>query len=180
MQDDFASLYAYNRWADRLILDACRKLTAEQYGSEPVPGWTSVRSSIVHIAVVTEGWLRGVAGETAFQNVPTEENCRPWTMLSGCLMGRTGSSSPPTFADAGDPVHPPDLQRPRSYRCAAAVGRAPAHRQPLHLSPRPGRGQAQAHGRRAAHDRLYQVGHGTDAGARLNQAAGQDRSLRPR
>ena len=73
MQDDFASLYAYNRWSDRLILDACRKLTAEQYGSEPVPGWTSVRSSIVHIAIVTEGWLRGVAGETAFQNVPTEE-----------------------------------------------------------------------------------------------------------
>ena len=71
MNDDFASLYAYNRWADRLILDACRKLTAEQYAAEPVPGWSSVRSSIVHIAVVTEGWLRGVAGETV-QNFPTE------------------------------------------------------------------------------------------------------------
>jgi uncharacterized damage-inducible protein DinB len=73
MNDDFASLYTYNRWADRRILDACRKLTAEQYGSEPLPGWPSVRSSMVHIAVATEGWLRAVAGE-AVENVPTEED----------------------------------------------------------------------------------------------------------
>ena len=55
MNDDFVSLFAYNRWADRRVLGACRKLTAEQYIAEPVPGWSSVRSSIVHIAVVTEG-----------------------------------------------------------------------------------------------------------------------------
>jgi uncharacterized damage-inducible protein DinB len=71
MSDDFGALYAYNHWADRRILDACRKLTAEQYGSEPLPGWSSVRSSIVHIAVATEGWLRGVAGENV-ETVPTE------------------------------------------------------------------------------------------------------------
>src|SRR5271166_3670830 len=71
MNDDFASLYAYNRWADRRILEACRKLTPEQYGAEPVPGWSSVRSSIYHIAIVTEGWLRGVAGENV-QTFPTE------------------------------------------------------------------------------------------------------------
>lgn len=65
MNDDFASLFAYNRWADRRILDACRTLSAEQYAAEPVPGWSSVRSSIVHIAVATEGWLRGLAGEPA-------------------------------------------------------------------------------------------------------------------
>jgi uncharacterized damage-inducible protein DinB len=64
MKDDFVSLYAFNRWADRRVLDACRKLTAEQYVAEPVPGWSSIRSSIVHIAVVTEGWLRGLTGET--------------------------------------------------------------------------------------------------------------------
>jgi uncharacterized damage-inducible protein DinB len=71
MNDDFASLYAYNRWADQRVLDACRKLTAEQYASEPVPGWSSVRSSIYHIAIVTEAWLRGVAGENVTV-VPTE------------------------------------------------------------------------------------------------------------
>jgi uncharacterized damage-inducible protein DinB len=64
MTDDFISLFAYNRWADRRVLDACRKLTAEQYVAEPVPGWSSVRSTIVHIAVVTEGWLSGFEGQS--------------------------------------------------------------------------------------------------------------------
>ena len=64
MNDDFVSLYAFNRWANARVLDACRKLTGEQYAAEPVPGWSSVRSTIVHIAVVTEGWIRGLAGES--------------------------------------------------------------------------------------------------------------------
>ncbi len=64
MKDDFASQYAFNRWADRRVLDACRKLTPQQYVAEPVPGWSSVRSTVYHIAIVTEGWLRGLTGET--------------------------------------------------------------------------------------------------------------------
>ena len=71
MNDDFATLYAYNQWADGLVLDACRRLTAEQYVAEPVPGWSSVRSSIHHIAIVTAGWLRTVAGEQV-GSVPDE------------------------------------------------------------------------------------------------------------
>ena len=71
MRDDFASLYAYNRWADRRVLDVCRMLTPEQYVAEPAPGWSSVRSTVVHIAIVTDGWLRGVAGESV-QTVPAE------------------------------------------------------------------------------------------------------------
>ena len=39
--------------------------------AEPVPGWSSVRSSIVHIAVVTEGWLSGFEGVSG-QDVLTE------------------------------------------------------------------------------------------------------------
>src|SRR5947209_16495073 len=64
MNDDFVSLYAFNHWADRHVLGACRKLTAEQFVAEPVPGWSSVRSTLVHMAVVTEGWIRGLTGET--------------------------------------------------------------------------------------------------------------------
>jgi uncharacterized damage-inducible protein DinB len=73
MNDNFVSLFAYNRWADRRVLDACRKLTAEQYIAEPVAGWSSVRSSIVHIAVVTEGWLNGFEGESD-RDILTEAN----------------------------------------------------------------------------------------------------------
>src|SRR5262245_30585947 len=63
MHDDFASLFAVNRWANDKMLDACRKLTPEQYAAEPAPGWTPVRSTVYHIAVVTDGWLRGVADD---------------------------------------------------------------------------------------------------------------------
>jgi uncharacterized damage-inducible protein DinB len=73
MNDDFSSLFAFNRWADGKVLDACRKLSPAQYVAEPAPGWSSVRSTVVHIAVVTEGWLRGLTGE-AVESAPTEDD----------------------------------------------------------------------------------------------------------
>lgn len=79
MQDDFASLFAFNRWANAKMLDACRRLTPEQYAAEPVPGWASVRSTVYHIAVVTDGWLRTLAndpdqGMPAEADVPTPDD----------------------------------------------------------------------------------------------------------
>ena len=53
MKDDFTSLFAFNRWANAKMLDACRKLTAEQYAAEPVPGWGSVGSTVYHMSIVT-------------------------------------------------------------------------------------------------------------------------------
>src|SRR5262249_24852798 len=52
MNDDFASLYAFNAWANNKMLDACRKLSPEQYAAEPVPGWAPIRSTVYHIVVV--------------------------------------------------------------------------------------------------------------------------------
>jgi len=71
MQDDFASLFAFNRWANDKMLDACRGLTAEQYAAEPVPGWSSVRFTVWHIVIVTEGWLRTLADDPD-QSFPPE------------------------------------------------------------------------------------------------------------
>jgi uncharacterized damage-inducible protein DinB len=71
MQDDFVTLFAFNRWANAKMLDACRKLTAEQYGAEPAPGWPPVRTTVWHIVIVTEGWLRALAGEVV-QSFPAE------------------------------------------------------------------------------------------------------------
>ena len=61
MQDDVVALFEYDRWANGKVLDACRKLTAEQYVAEPAPGWSSVRSTIYHIAVASEFNLRALA-----------------------------------------------------------------------------------------------------------------------
>ena len=71
IQDDFVALFAYERWANRKVLDACRKLTAEQYGAEPVPGCSSVRSTVSHIALATEFNLRTLASDPD-DRIPTE------------------------------------------------------------------------------------------------------------
>jgi uncharacterized damage-inducible protein DinB len=71
MQDDFASLFAFNRWANSKMLDACRKSTPEQYAAEPAPGWSAVRSTVYHLAIVTDVWVRILAGDPD-TSVPTE------------------------------------------------------------------------------------------------------------
>jgi uncharacterized damage-inducible protein DinB len=71
MQDDVVALFAYDRWANARVLDACRKLTAEQYVAEPVPGWSSVRSTLSHIALATVFNLRTLADDPD-DSVPTE------------------------------------------------------------------------------------------------------------
>jgi uncharacterized damage-inducible protein DinB len=71
LQDDIVALFAYDRWANRKVLDACRKLSAEQCVAELVPGWASVRSSISHIALATEFNLRTLAGDPD-DRIPTD------------------------------------------------------------------------------------------------------------
>jgi uncharacterized damage-inducible protein DinB len=71
MQDDVVALFAYDRWANAKVLDACLELTAEQYGAEPVPGWSSVRSTVYHIVMATEFNLRTLAGGPE-DRIPTE------------------------------------------------------------------------------------------------------------
>jgi len=71
MQKDVVALFAYDRRANRKVLDACRKLTGEQYFAEPVPGWSSVRSTISHIALATEFNLRTLEGDRD-ERMPTE------------------------------------------------------------------------------------------------------------
>ena len=71
MQDDIVALFAFDRWANTKVLDTCRKLTAQQYVAEPVPGWSSVRSTVYHIAWVTDFHLRTLAGDPD-DSLPTE------------------------------------------------------------------------------------------------------------
>ena len=76
MQDDLKSLYAYNRWANDRVLAATGKLTHEQFIEPPVPGWTSVCATLLHIADATSIWSRRIRGELvtsrrAESDVPT-------------------------------------------------------------------------------------------------------------
>jgi uncharacterized damage-inducible protein DinB len=71
MQDDLVALFAFNKWANAKMLDTCRQLTQQQYTAEPVPGWSSVRFTVWHIAIVTDGWLKGLANDPD-DRFPTE------------------------------------------------------------------------------------------------------------
>jgi uncharacterized damage-inducible protein DinB len=77
-------LFAYDRWANTKVFDACRKLTAEQYVAEPVPGWSSVRSTIYHIAMATELNLRTLAGDPD-DKIPTEADLATVDDAAGLL-----------------------------------------------------------------------------------------------
>jgi uncharacterized damage-inducible protein DinB len=113
MTDDFASLYAFNRWANDKMLDACRKLSAEQYAAEPAPGWAPVRSTVYHIAVVTDGWLRTLADDPdqsfpAEADVPTADDAarildRAYRTLDAVLPTLTPErlAAPRTFSRRG-------------------------------------------------------------------------------
>lgn len=72
IQDDLPSLFAYTRWADDRVLAACGKLSAADYTREPAPGWSSLRSTLVHLAGATEAWARRLSGETVAA-MPTED-----------------------------------------------------------------------------------------------------------
>jgi uncharacterized damage-inducible protein DinB len=73
MNDDLISLYAFNRWANDRVVESIRGLMPEQYVQEPVPGWTSVRSSLVHIAGATWLWARRLRGEPVTKVVDENE-----------------------------------------------------------------------------------------------------------
>jgi uncharacterized damage-inducible protein DinB len=63
IDDDLRSLLAYNRWADETMLATVAQLSPEDYTREPVPGWASVRSSVVHAADAMDIWARRIDGE---------------------------------------------------------------------------------------------------------------------
>ena len=50
MQDDMASLFAFNRWATERSLDACRRISVEDY-VRALPGdVVSLRATVTHLA----------------------------------------------------------------------------------------------------------------------------------
>jgi uncharacterized damage-inducible protein DinB len=77
MTDDLASLFAYDRWANARMLDACRLVPPERYGEEPAPGWSSLRSTVAHIVAGTDVWTRRFQGETVNAYVPESELATP-------------------------------------------------------------------------------------------------------
>jgi hypothetical protein len=157
MQDDIAALFAYDRWANTKILDACRQLTAEQYVAEPVPGWSSVRSTIFHIVLVTEFHLRTLAGDPE-DSVPTEAGLA--TVDNAARMLERAYRR---FEELRPTLTPERLNamltvRGGGYTFTLPGGRVAPHCQSLHLPPQPGRLQAETVRDRTTMHRLLLLG----------------------
>jgi uncharacterized damage-inducible protein DinB len=63
IEDDYPSLYAYNRWANERTVAACRQLTTEEYERKIGGGWPSVRDTLVHVGSATKAWHDRLLGE---------------------------------------------------------------------------------------------------------------------
>ena len=64
MNDDFVTLFAFDRWADRRLIEAVRQLTPTQYAEPAAPGCPSVHEILVHLGDAADIWARRLAGET--------------------------------------------------------------------------------------------------------------------
>jgi uncharacterized damage-inducible protein DinB len=64
IQDDFPTLYAYNRWANDRTIASVRTLSTDEYEREQGGGWPSVRDTLVHIASATEAWHERFSGRS--------------------------------------------------------------------------------------------------------------------
>ena len=141
MTDDFATLFAYDRWANRLVLDACRGLSPEQYAAEPRrggprsgPPWPTSRSS-------PRGGSAASRASTSRRSRP-RPTCPRSTTRRGCLITPTRSST------RSCPASPPRRWPPRGPSAAVPgrdpppLGRPPPSGQSRDLPPRPDRLQA--------------------------------------
>jgi uncharacterized damage-inducible protein DinB len=110
MIDDLAMLFAYDRWAEARMLDACRLIPPERYGEEPAPGWSSVRSSVAHIAGGTELWLRRFLGQPVTGFLSESELATPDLVASHSAASHDG------FDRLVQGLSPDQLAAPFTYR----------------------------------------------------------------
>lgn len=75
---DIATLVSYTFWADRQVLNACERVSPEDFvrAATPDPGWHSLRGTLVHALDTAYGWRMalqnkedaGVIDENQFLN----------------------------------------------------------------------------------------------------------------
>ncbi len=159
MTNDLATLFAYDRWAEARMLDACRLVPPDRYGEEPAPGWSSLRATVAHLAAGADVWTRRFLGQPVDAYVPESELATPDDVAR--LSGANHDVLERLIAS----LSPDQLAAPFTYRTfrgqiehPPALGRPPPPRQPRHLPPGAGRLQAQAPGRRAPRHRLRHLG----------------------
>jgi uncharacterized damage-inducible protein DinB len=62
--EDFRTLYEYNAWANRRVLDACAALPPEQFNRPLGSSFPSIRDTLAHITVAEWIWTERWRGES--------------------------------------------------------------------------------------------------------------------
>ena len=137
---DFRTLYDYNSWANRRVLEACAPLSAEQFTRNNDSSFPSVRDTLAHICGAEWIWLERWNGRVPTGGIPAatdypdfETLKRRWAEVDSDLLGYIAS------------LGPADLNRVVQFKTLAGtpfsqqLGVLPAARcQSQHLSSRAG------------------------------------------
>ena len=97
---DFRTLYDYNSWANRRVLEACAPLSPEEFTRNNGSSFPSVRDTLAHICGAEWIWLerwkgRVPAGIPAAADYPDFETLkRRWTEVESDLLGYIASLAP--------------------------------------------------------------------------------------
>jgi uncharacterized damage-inducible protein DinB len=85
--EEVQDLYAFNRWANRRMLDAAAALDAEAYARALVSSFPSIRDTLVHMLSADWVWLRRWKGTSpdgmpeGWQGMPFDRLLDAWAAL---------------------------------------------------------------------------------------------------
>lgn len=71
--EDFRTLYEFNSWANRRVLDSCAALSPEQFTRDLGSSYKSVRDTLVHILGAEWIWLERWHGRSPQALLPAEQ-----------------------------------------------------------------------------------------------------------
>ena len=98
---DFRTLYDYNSWANRRVLEACASLSTEQLTRHNDSSFPSVRDTLAHICGAEWIWLERWNGRVPTGGIPAatdypdfETLRRRWTGIESDLLGYIASLKP--------------------------------------------------------------------------------------
>jgi uncharacterized damage-inducible protein DinB len=91
---DFRTLYDYNSWANRRVLEACAPLSAEQFTHNNGSSFPSVRDTLAHICGAEWIWLERWNGRVPTGGIPAASDYpdfetleHRWTEIERDLLG---------------------------------------------------------------------------------------------
>ncbi|MFP5263298.1 MAG: DinB family protein [Blastocatellia bacterium] len=71
--DDLLTLFDYDRWANRRLLEAAEQLSPEEFTRGVGGAYGSVRTTLVHIMEVERGWVARCDGDMGWPDLNPED-----------------------------------------------------------------------------------------------------------